>query len=446
MRATSFFVLPFVALAPAAGATAVAKTRAASQRVSYDGFKVLRVPVSHANLHAVNSAIDDLGLSTWQDSRKPGRFADVVVPPAQATAFAERLGSIDTATTETTMMMHDDLGAAIAEEMKYGAYEAGSLNDTWFHTFHPYEDHLQFLHDLQALYPNNSEIVTSGTSLDGRTITGIRMFGRSSSSSSNKTRPKAVVFHGTVHAREWIATMVVEYLAYQLLHGYHAGTASGVNDTSGFLDTYDIYAFPIVNPDGFVYTQTTDRLWRKNRQTTSNSSCVGRDINRNWPIAWAAGGGSSEDPCAPDYRGGAQADAPETAALTTWLHGVQQAQGIKLYIDYHSYGQLFMTPYGYTCEAAPARSKALLALADGAAAAIYDVHGVYFQSGSICSMLYKSTGNSVDYVHDVIGAENAFTSELRDMGQTGFVLPPAQILPSCEESYAGVQYLLQTMD
>src|SRR4051812_7154726 len=54
---------------------------------------------------------------------------------------------------------------------------------------------------------------------------------------------------------------------------------------------------------GFVYTQTNDRLWRKNRQTLSGNSCVGRDINRNWPYMWSVPGGASTDPCAEDYKG-----------------------------------------------------------------------------------------------------------------------------------------------
>ena len=54
---------------------------------------------------------------------------------------------------------------------------------------------------------------------------------------------------------------------------------------------------------GFVYSQTTDRLWRKNRQTTSGSSCLGHDINRNWPYMWNVPGGASTDPCAEDFKG-----------------------------------------------------------------------------------------------------------------------------------------------
>ncbi|CAK7221706.1 hypothetical protein SBRCBS47491_004618 [Sporothrix bragantina] len=442
-------------------ATSIAPAHA---RVSYRGVQVLRLPVRDDNIDTINKAITDLGLGTWQDARTVGRFADVVVHPVVADSLQTHLGPNDAA---LATVMHADLEAAIAAEAVYDAYAPGSANATWFNSFHSYADHLLFLQDLQARHANHTELVSSGLSLDGRNITGLRIFG----SGGGKIVRPAVVFHGTVHAREWIATMVVEYLAYQLAEATvdminktnATNTTNTTADLTAALEKYDVYAFPIVNPDGFVYTQTTDRLWRKNRQanaeTNSSSSsmsssnlaaapspaCVGRDINRNWPIAWANEGGASTNPCAQDYRGGAQADAPETAALTSWLLGTQRRQSIALYIDYHSYGQLFMTPYGYTCEHFPANNTELLYLASGAADAIYDVHGVYFQSGGICSMLYKSTGNSVDYVHDVVGVPYSFTSELRDMGQTGFVLPPAQIRPSCEEALAGVAYLLKNI-
>ena len=80
---------------------------------------------------------------------------------------------------------------------------AGSANSTWFKSYHAYKDHIQFLKDLQASYPSQSAVVTSGKSLNGNDITGIHFWG-----SSGKGKP-AVVFHGTVHAREWISTMVI---------------------------------------------------------------------------------------------------------------------------------------------------------------------------------------------------------------------------------------------
>jgi hypothetical protein len=98
--------------------------------------------------------------------------------------------------------MHQDLGVSIAEESTFRAYAAGSANVTWFNSYHSYSDHLQFLEDLQAQHPTQSEVISAGNSLNGNAITGLHFWG-----SSGKGKP-AIVFHGTVHAREWITTMV----------------------------------------------------------------------------------------------------------------------------------------------------------------------------------------------------------------------------------------------
>jgi murein tripeptide amidase MpaA len=54
-----------------------------------------------------------------------------------------------------------------------------------------------------------------------------------------------VLFHGTVHAREWISTMTVEYMAWQLLTKYDTDAT-----VKALVDKFDFYIMPIVNPDG----------------------------------------------------------------------------------------------------------------------------------------------------------------------------------------------------
>ncbi|KAH8899090.1 zinc carboxypeptidase [Thozetella sp. PMI_491] len=398
-------------------------------KVSYDGYKVFRVAVGD-EVAKVNGIVEKLGLTTWKGAPRANAMADIVVPPAQLEAFNAEIGDMQSIT------MHEDLGASIAEESNFGVYAAAaSVNSTWFSSYHAYSDHLQFLKDLAAQYSGNAEVVTSGKSLQGNSITGIHIYG-----SSGKGVKPAIVLHGTVHAREWIGTMVVEYFAYTLLSNYSSST-----EIKGFVDKHDFYIFPVVNPDGFLYTQSNDRLWRKNRQSTSGSTCLGHDINRNWPYMWSVPGGASTDPCAQDFKGSAQGDAPETAALSSYLKSLKAAQGLKLFIDYHSYSQLFMTPYGYSCTAVASKNTELQALAKGAVAAIKAVHGVTFDYGPICSTIYQATGSSVDYVNDVVGSDYTFTSELRDTGNYGFLLPANQIVPSGEEAFAGFRYLLLNM-
>ncbi|WEW58670.1 hypothetical protein PRK78_004138 [Emydomyces testavorans] len=219
----------------------------------YNGYKVVRIPTAKENHAKVVSLINELKLNTWKFPSKVGAAADVVVSPAQLSAFEKATAGL---TLET---MHEDLGASIdAESATVSAYEAGSANSTWFNSYHSYDDHLQFLRDLQAQHPSNSEIITSGNSYERRAIQGIHIWG-----SAGKGKP-AIVWHGTIHAREWITTMprfslqrrcssdllltgcfqVVEYLTYNLL------TQRNAPDVKSFLDKYDFFIFPITNPDG----------------------------------------------------------------------------------------------------------------------------------------------------------------------------------------------------
>lgn len=94
----------------------------------------------------------------------------------------------------------------------------------------------------------------------------------------------------------------------------------------------------------------------------------------------------------------------------------------------------------------PANNDELQSLAGGAAEAIRSAHGTAFEYGPICTTIYQASGSSVDYVNDVVQADYSFTSELRDRGQYGFVLPPDQIVPTGKEAFAGVKYLLQNMN
>ena len=362
--------------------------------------------------------------------------------------------------------------------LTWGFVDSAAAADlSFFNAYHPYADHLTFMTQLVSAYPTHAETFTVGTSVQGRVITGIHIYG----SGGKGTKP-AIIFHGTVHAREWITTMVTQYFSYLLLSSYATDTA-----IKAFVDKYDFYIIPVVNPDGecrytqilggwnvlancsccvgFVYSQTTQRLWRKNRQTDSSSSCVGRDINRNWAWKWDLPGGASTDPCSETFRGipyppnknlyphinpnlpgRAAGDTPEFQSLSTFQNRLAgTTPGVKLYIDWHSYSQVFMTPYGYTCATLPTNNAELQTLAKGDVAAVKANSGMKYTAGGICNTLYAVTGGSVDYTYDVSKVKYSFTTELRDTGTYGFVLPASQILPTARENWEGVRFLLNNM-
>lgn len=87
----------------------------APQKVSYDGYKVFRVAVGD-QVARINDVVSSLGLATWKGAPRAGAFADIVVPPTQINAFADKIVGLHSVT------MHEDLGASIAEESSFHAY------------------------------------------------------------------------------------------------------------------------------------------------------------------------------------------------------------------------------------------------------------------------------------------------------------------------------------
>ena len=194
---------------------------------------------------------------------------------------------------------------------------------------------------------------------------------------------------------------------------------------------------------GFVYTTSSDRLWRKNRQRRSGQSCVGTDVNRNWPYQWNVPGGSSTNPCSETYRGAAAGDTPENKALVAHTQNIARTTGIKFYVDWHSFSQLILLPYGYSCSARFDDLSRQMTLAQGVAGAIRGVNGLSFTYGPTCETIYQTSGSSLDWAFDVAGAELSWSLELRPAGggSSGFVVPASNIVPSGNENWAGMRNL-----
>ncbi|KAI5363900.1 Putative peptidase M14, carboxypeptidase A, metallocarboxypeptidase-like, propeptide [Septoria linicola] len=421
------FILRLLSLAPLALASVLPREEA----VSYDGYRVYRIATAGDDA-SVLEKLSALNFEQW--NLRTADHVDISIAPDAIEQF-EALGL-------NYKTMHADLGADIAKEAAglttVSRRQAGAQGpeSTWFNAYHSYAEHVQYWRDMVAGFPRNSQRFTAGTSFQNREIFGVKLFGNNTG-----TQKSALVWHGTVHAREWISTMTVEFLAASIVAGYKRGDPA----YTSILDKFDLYILPVVNPDGFVYSQTTDRLWRKNRAPGPNLTgrlCYGTDINRNWPYQWTGDpNGASTDPCAQTYKGRSAGDTPENKALVAQLKSVSDRQNIAQYLDFHSYGNYLLSPYGYTANV-PANSATQVNLANRAAAAIRAVYGTQYTTGPSGATLYPTTGSSVDYAFDIAGADYAYTFELRDKGERGFVLPPAQIRPTGEEVLAGVRVLL----
>ncbi|KAF9901855.1 hypothetical protein EC991_005613 [Linnemannia zychae] len=297
--------------------------------------------------------------------------------------------------------------------------------ENWFAGYHLYRDHVEWLKAQIRNYPAISRPFSAGKTFEGRYQAGIKI-----GSGTNH-----VVLHGLQHSREWITGSVVEYLIHQLLVGADARVPE-------YLKKYTFHIIPIMNPDGFIITQTTDRLHRKNAQR--EGSCLGTDINRNWDYYWneSSNDASSTDPCASNYRGPNAFSSPEATNIARYLKSLPN---VALYMDFHAYSQLLLTPYGYTSKRPATYDSYLKLLADGAVKALEAVYGTHFQAGDIYHTIYPASGSSIDYAMGEANVPVALGFELRDTGLFGFCLPAEQILPSGQETWVAFAYILDNL-
>lgn len=81
-------------------------------------------------------------------------------------------------------------------------------------------------------------------------------------------------------------------------------------------------------------------MWRKTRRPLRNS-CFGVDGNRNFAFRHADSGASA-NPCSEQFGGAKPFSEPETLALSEFI---QRFNNIRLYLSFHSYGQMILFPY-----------------------------------------------------------------------------------------------------
>jgi len=314
------------------------------------------------------------------------------------------------------------------EKMNNDARKTAPKVDASMQFFVAYRNFAEFNTFFEELQAEYSELVTSlfsiGKSIQGRDIKGISITGLKNKGS---VKP-AIVYNAGQHAREWIAPMTVAYIAYTLLSNYSSNP-----EVTTLMDNFEFIIIPLVNPDGYNYTWTTDRMWRKNRRVNQGSSCMGVDTNRNWDFQWLTGG-SSTNPCSETFAGPSPFSEPEETHLANYIQSHGKVQG---YIDFHAAAYLFLNPWGYT-SALPAANAAQWALAEDFVTSVYKVHGKSYVFGNIMNVLYQASGSSTDWVYAVADVYYTFTIELREGTSNVFILPPAQIIPQGQEIMAGV--------
>ncbi|MAG56751.1 MAG: hypothetical protein CMJ83_10710 [Planctomycetes bacterium] len=200
-----------------------------------------------------------------------------------------------------------------------------------------------FLNSTAAANPSIATVVDltatygPGSTFEGRAINAIKI---SDNASVDEDEPE-ILFVSCHHCREIVTPEIALDIISRLVSGY--GTDPQI---TSFVDDNEIWIAPVWNPDGLEYTWNVNNLWRKNRKPFGAD--FGVDLNRNYPLNWAASCGASTTPSSQTYKGPSVGSEEETQTMI----GFARARRFAKVMDYHSSGREILQTYN--CAIMPA--------------------------------------------------------------------------------------------
>ncbi len=196
-----------------------------------------------------------------------------------------------------------------------------------------YDEGIALLKKYEELFPDIIKLQTIGKTHEDREI----MLATLSLHVEDADEKPALLFTGTIHAREWIGhELSLKFIEY-ILNNY---------DTNPKIKEYlmrsTLYMVPCLNPDGFEYSRKHFSFWRKNRRKNPDGS-YGVDLNRNFSIGWK----HSTQMDSNIYGGSEPFSEPETRAIKEF---VDTHPNITISLDYHSQGNVFFPAHKFRHE------------------------------------------------------------------------------------------------
>ncbi|KAG8515671.1 Carboxypeptidase A1, partial [Galemys pyrenaicus] len=386
---------------------------------NFVGHQVLRISAAdEAQVQKVKELedLEHLQLDFWRGPAQPGSSIDVRVPFPSIQAVKVFL---EAHAISYSIMIEDVQSLLDEEQEQMFAFQgrARSTNTFNYAIYHTLDEIYEFMDMLVAENPQLVSKLQIGNTYEGRPIYVLKF-----STGGNK-RPAIWIDTG-IHSREWVTQASGTWFAKKITEDYGQDPK-----ITAILSNMDIFLEIVTNPDGFAFTHSTNRLWRKTRSRTAGSSCIGVDPNRNWDAAFGMPGASG-NPCTETYRGKYANSETEVKSIVDFVkdHG-----NIKGFISIHSYSQLLLYPYGYTNTPNPDQQE-LDQLAKEAVTALSSLHGTKYTYGSIYTTIYQASGNTIDWTYSQ-GIKYSYTFELRDTGRYGFLLPASQIIPTAQETW-----------
>jgi hypothetical protein len=301
-----------------------------------------------------------------------------------------------------------------------------------------YEETKDSLEQLVQNYPS----ICKFDSLPITTMQGNWMYGIKISDNPHleEDDEPGVLIDGLHHAREWACIPVILFFADSMLQAYGSDP-----EITEIINTTEMYIFPIINADGYLYDYPAGNMWRKNREPFGGS--IGTDCNRNYGGCspdivgdWGAAstGGTTHNPSSSTFCGAYAYSGDEVRSLTMFV----RSHTINAYMSYHSSGEVIMWGWGWTFDTMPDNSLHVQVGTHMAGLVNSLYSGTYEAAQLPVGLNYPLSGTSLDWFyswcHWVGGFSNlSFTTELG----TQFYQPQNNLDDMCFENFKAMKYL-----
>lgn len=329
----------------------------------------------------------------------------------------------------------------------------GAETNIFFNDYQPLSVIQPWMRLLSSLFTTHVRLINIGTSAQGRDIPALRVgVHPTNDDDPNPSTRKTVLITAGLHAREWISTSTATYIAYTLITGF-----GKVSSITRMLEDFDFVIVPSLNPDGYVYTWETDRLWRKNRQQTSIRFCQGMDLDHSFGFQWD-GSSTAGNPCSESYAGEKAFEAVEAKTFADWARNETENNNVEFIglLDLHSYSQQILYPYSFSCREMAPGLEDLEELGYGLEKSIRRANGYVYEVLPACEgnavasgasekkaylpKMENRGGSGLDWFYHDMHVRWAYQLKLRDHGTYGFLLPKQHIIPTGKEMMEAVMY------
>jgi len=292
--------------------------------------------------------------------------------------------------------------SAMGFELLQVDQQAGGFSGDGYHNPEQLHDKFKALvreHPDQAAIVDLTATYNMPKTIEGRNLYALKI---SDNVKVDESEPN-ILLVSNHHARELVTPELALDFATRLLEGQKraAMMESGelelgesekedVIGTKKIVDNNQVYIQWTMNPDGLNTVWTTD-AWRR-----TNGRNV--DLNRNYPIGWAASCGGSTDTDGETYRGDEPFSEPETKTMRAF----QEDRNFAKLMDFHSYARQVRTNYGSCAKLPGGIDQKFESIRNGIADGMEyqhsrsccmggDIHYAYNRHGSLAYLVETAT-------------------------------------------------------